>query len=81
MPHDSNPLQVLVATLDEVERLNRGDQAMEDDRDSNERGSSTEVGTNGREGQVRLQTMYVPKVLVPAFLDQVIELFSLTTVE
>ncbi|GAA6024806.1 hypothetical protein JCM11491_005613 [Sporobolomyces phaffii] len=40
MPGESNPLQVLVATLDEVERLNRRDQAMDEDRESDERGSS-----------------------------------------
>lgn len=53
MPGESNPLQVLVATLDEVERLNRRDQAMEEDRDSDERGSGPDVDGSSKEGQTR----------------------------
>ncbi|GAA5944438.1 hypothetical protein JCM1841_003526, partial [Sporobolomyces salmonicolor] len=42
MPPDSNPLQVLVATLDEVERMNKDDQAM-DDSESSEGGRPKEM--------------------------------------
>jgi len=64
MPHDSNPLQVLVATLDEVERLNRGDQAMEEERDSDARGSSMGAGISGREGESNMQEMSEEEQLV-----------------
>jgi len=57
MPGESNPLQVLVATLDEVERLNRRDQAMEDDRESDERGSGMDTDGGRKGGEVRMEDM------------------------
>ncbi|GAA5870033.1 hypothetical protein JCM1840_003563 [Sporobolomyces johnsonii] len=42
MPPDSNPLQVLVATLDEVERMNKDEQLM-DDSESSEGGRPKEM--------------------------------------
>ncbi|GAA6061097.1 hypothetical protein JCM10212_006298 [Sporobolomyces blumeae] len=60
MPHESNPLQVLVATLDEVERLNRGENAMDEGDNSDDRASGPEGGrlTGGRdEDEPRLDEM------------------------
>ncbi|GAA5961439.1 hypothetical protein JCM3765_003580 [Sporobolomyces pararoseus] len=57
MPGESNPLQVLVATLDEVERLNRRDQAMEEDRESDERGSGIETDGGSKANEPRMEDM------------------------
>ncbi|GAA5926170.1 uncharacterized protein JCM15063_000204 [Sporobolomyces koalae] len=64
MPHDSNPLQVLVATLDEVERLNRGDNAMDEERDSEERGSAPGTESGGIEDPARTDRMTEEEQLV-----------------
>ncbi|GAA5912771.1 Zn(II)2Cys6 transcription factor domain-containing protein [Sporobolomyces salmoneus] len=58
MPGESNPLQVLVATLatlDEAERLNRRDSAMEEDRESDERESGTEAGGSRKLSEARTE--------------------------